>query len=128
MTGPSAVLANLQAECETHGIRLSLADDGGLTIDAPQDALTPDLLERLKVCKAELLALLRPAPESYPAQLSPICDAPAKPPKAVCRCGSMTWRDVPIHNGQSVRRDCRKCGRFIDFPVWYGSSAGQNVQ
>ena len=39
------------------------------------------------------------------------------------RCGSTGWRDVPIHNGRSTRRDCAGCGRFIDFPVWHGRSA-----
>lgn len=42
-------------------------------------------------------------------------------PDAVCPCGSLTWRDVPIHDGKAVRRDCDRCGRFLDFPVWDGS-------
>ena len=46
---------------------------------------------------------------------------PASPATA-CRCGSATWRDVAIHDGQSVRRDCDGCGRFLDFPVWYGAT------
>jgi hypothetical protein len=36
------------------------------------------------------------------------------------RCRSTGFLDVPIHNGQSVRRDCARCGRFIVFVVWYG--------
>jgi TubC N-terminal docking domain len=47
---------DLLAECKALGIRLTVAGDGGLSIDAPQDALTPDLLDRLKAHKAELLA------------------------------------------------------------------------
>lgn len=62
MSGPRAVLGGLLAECEAHGIRLAPADGGGLTIDAPQDALTADLLDRLKAHKTELLTMLRPAP------------------------------------------------------------------
>ena len=58
MTGTPSPLAELLADCDAHGIRLLLAGDGGLTIDAPQDALTPDLLARLKAHKAELLTLL----------------------------------------------------------------------
>jgi len=38
----------------------------------------------------------------------------------VCRCGSSTWRDTLIHAGQSSRRDCAECWRFVGFPVWYG--------
>ena len=128
MTGAPSILAELLAECEAHGIRLLLAGDGGLTIDAPQDALTPDLLGRLKANKADVLAMLRPATDAAPALPVAISDTPAKPTKAVCRCGSTTWRDVPIHGGQSIRRDCGRCGRFLDFPVWYGKNAGHNGQ
>ena len=60
MTGPPAIVARLLAECEAHGIRLIVTGDGGLTIDAPQDALTPDLLDRLKAHKPDLLAKLWP--------------------------------------------------------------------
>jgi hypothetical protein len=123
MSGTPSPLADLLAECDAHGIRLLLADDGGLTIDAPQDVLTPDLLVRLKAHKGELLAMLLrasdfdidSAPDAEPA---PACAT------AVCRCGATAWRDVPIHNGQSIRRDCGRCGRFIDFPNWHGKDTG----
>ncbi len=59
MTRTPSTLADLLADCDAHGIRLALADGGGLEIDAPQDALTPDLLARLKAHKAELLAAHR---------------------------------------------------------------------
>lgn len=115
---------DLLAECEAHGIRLALAGDGGLTIDAPQYALTPDLLDRLKSHKVELLAMLRPAlalpaPPKGNSQI-PVQKLPK--PKPICRCGSTTWRDTPIHDQQSIRRDCAECGRFLDFPVWYGKA------
>lgn len=124
MTDGLSLLADLLVNCEARGIRLSLASDGALTIDAPQDALTPDVLDRLKAHKANLLTLLlrasgfdadnAPAAEPVPAALVGLT-------KEVCRCGSTKWRDVPIHDGQSVRRDCGRCGRFINFPVWYGA-------
>ena len=60
MTGAPSILADLLADCGAHGIRLLVAGDGGLTIDAPQDALTSDLMGRLKAHKADLL-LLGPA-------------------------------------------------------------------
>jgi hypothetical protein len=132
MSRDGASLAELLTECGRLGIRLLVADDGCLTIDAPQDALTPDLLDRLKAHKAELLTLLhRPldfdiddTPDAEPA---PIIDA-ATTTSQICRCGSTTWRDVPIHGGESVRRDCGGCGRFIGFPVWYGNGTGRNDQ
>ena len=36
------------------------------------------------------------------------------------RCGSTESIDVEIHGGQSIRRDCRVCGRFLKFSRWYG--------
>lgn len=26
----------------------------------------------------------------------------------------------PPHNGQTVRRDCKRCGWAMGFPLWYG--------
>jgi hypothetical protein len=37
-----------------------------------------------------------------------------------CRCGCEQWDDVPVHGGQSLRRDCARCGRYQRFVVWYG--------
>jgi hypothetical protein len=66
--------------------------------------------------------------EPAPARPVATSDAPAKPTTAGCRCGSTIWRDVPIHGGQSVRRDCGGCGRFLDFAVWYGKDALRTEQ
>ncbi len=120
MTLTTLTLTELLADCEAHGIRLAPTAQGGLEIDAPQEALTPERLARLKAHKADLLALLWPTPETAPTLPGPTNAAPASPAKAVCRCGGTTWQDVPIHDGQSVRRDCGRCGRFLSFPVWYG--------
>jgi hypothetical protein len=43
---------------------------------------------------------------------------------AVCPCGSDRWIDVPIHDGQSVRRDCARCDKFIRHVRWYGKPCG----
>jgi hypothetical protein len=125
-------LAKLLTDCDAHGIHLAVADDGGLAIDAPRDVLTPGFVDRLRVHKAELLTLLRPSP-SIPGQQKTATkeengSASATAAKPVCRCGSTTWRDVPIHGGQSIRRECGWCRRFIDFPVWYGKGALRNEQ
>jgi len=135
MTGTPAMLADLLADCEAHGIRLALADGGGLEIDTPPDALTPDLLDRLKAHKADLLARLRteskkrhvrmPPRPLLRAELVPLPMGGSDVPQPVCRCGGTTWRDVPIHGGRSVRRDCGRCRRFLDFPVWYGCANGR---
>lgn len=54
-----------------------------------------------------------------PAQCGPL----RRPSLVVCdRCGASDFHDAPIHDGRSVRRDCR-CGRFMGWPVWYGEAA-----
>lgn len=120
---PSSLTA-LFAECEARGIELGIDLNGGLTVDGPEDAVTPALVERLKARKSDVLLVLYAEHNSnsvdeYPYEWEWL-EAPSLPADAVCPCGSMTWRDVPIHEGQSVRRDCAQCGRFIEFPIWYG--------
>lgn len=110
------------------GIRLEA--DGERLRYRPQSALTPDLLGRLKAHKGELLTLLLRASDfdvdnALNAEPAPIID-PATTTEQICRCGSTMWRNVPIHDGRSVRRDCGRCGRFIEFPIWYGNETLQN--
>jgi hypothetical protein len=136
------------------GIRLEA--DGERLRYRPQSALTPDLLTRLKAHKGELLTMLRrasgfdvdsapdaePAPETenrthrMPQELRRRVEATpdtwrnidSTTTKTICRCGSTTWRDVPIQDGQSTRRDCGRCGRFLEFPIWHGIDTGHNDQ
>jgi hypothetical protein len=138
MIGAPAILTDLLADCDARGIRLFPSEGGGLLIDAPHDTLTPQLLERLKAHKADLLATLRAATKStIPAvsihnlglaQRRPT-PPPAPPrPMARCeRCHSAKYIDVPIHKGQSIRRDCARCGRLLDFPLWHGQADGVPV-
>lgn len=42
------------------------------------------------------------------------------------RCHSRDYLDVPIHGGQSIRRDCKRCGRFIRFVKWYDQPKGES--
>lgn len=122
---PSPAIALLE-ECEAREVRLAPSPNGGLTVDGPEEVLTSGLLERLKRHKAELLAILTPVP--LPVPRAEPCNAPTKSAEAACQCGSTEGIDVPIHEGRSLRRDCARCGRFLDFPVWYGKTAGQNDQ
>lgn len=43
-----------------------------------------------------------------------------RPLVACDKCGCLSFEDKPIHDGQSTRRSCSFCGRFMGFPVWYG--------
>ena len=110
----------LMSECLTRGIRLNVTSNGRLAIDSPKDALSPEILERVRTHKAELIEQLgtKAPPEHRGAERT----VSAKP---VCRCGSTKWRDVAIHDGQSTRRDCAQCGRFIEFSRWYAAIALQ---
>lgn len=87
---------DLLTECEARGIRLALAGDGGLSIDAPQDALTPDLLRRLRAHKPVLLRLLATCPASTLHHMTE------------------HWRDGKPAEGR-IRTTCRHCGAFIGF-------------
>lgn len=46
----------------------------------------------------------------------------AKVQSEPCRCGSTEFVDAKIHEGKSVRRDCKRCKRTAGFPVWYGKT------
>ena len=140
-----ADLTRLRIRLEVHGDRLRYS---------PRTAVTPELANRMKAHKGELLAMLRlpiDSPTAFaavvdsdipklsdeiiewaltvwekPRRLPAVSrDAAAIAATRICRCGSTTWCDVKIHGGQSVRRDCGRCGRLIKFPVWYGKDTGQ---
>ena len=113
----------LLADLARRGIRLESC--GERLRYSPRSAVTPDLVERLTTHKAELLVWLQSPTDPSPAPTTAKEDAPATP---ICRCGSTRWLDVPIHNGQSVRRDCCRYGHFICFPVWYGKNTLRNEQ
>jgi hypothetical protein len=115
-------VTQLLATCDALGIRLEPDADGGLSIDAPQDALTPELLQHLVANKVDLLAHLA-ADHSPDIQT---VSSTTGTEVAICRCGSTAWQDVLIHDGRSTRRDCARCGRFIDFSRWYGVVALQD--
>lgn len=39
------------------------------------------------------------------------------------KCRSQEFRDTPIHGGNSMRRDCARCGYMIGFKDWDGTTA-----
>ena len=101
MTSPAVdLLAHLRA------LGVSVGVQGDRLWYEPRSVVAPELVDRLRRHKADLLLLL--------GGVAVRCD----------RCRSTEYRDVSIHGGRSVRRDCARCGRFLDFPVWYGVRRG----
>jgi hypothetical protein len=94
--------AQLLADLSRRGIKLEAR--GAQLRFHPKTVVGPRLLLTLRRHKAELLALLQGKPVPCP------------------RCRATGTLDVAIHDGQSVRRDCAQCGRFVEFAVWYGRS------
>jgi hypothetical protein len=92
--------ADLLAELTRLGVTVGVQGDR-LWFE-PKSALGPDLVARLRQHKILLMAIVGSA--------LPQCD----------RCRSKEFVDVPIHGGRSLRRDCARCGQFLDFPLWYG--------
>ncbi len=102
-----SVLVKLVSDCDAKGIRLLPAGEDGLTIDAPKDALTPDLIQRLKDQKGELLTLFRPEAEAltdasavWQAALDRLEGNPLFPPEAMAalRSAEVRW-DNHAHDG-----------------------------
>ena len=99
MIATSQTAAELLAELTAAGVTARVDGRSRLHLAGP---LTDDLLQRAKAHKPELVQAVR---------LSR-CD----------RCGSTEFVDLPIHGGESTRRDCKRCHRMLGFPVWYGKS------
>lgn len=91
-----AKLAAADVRLSVRGIRIAL--------DAPNEALTPELIDSIKEHHAALREHL---------QLHGPC----------LRCGSEEHIDVPIHGGRSIRRDCARCHQTKGFSVWKPSPA-----
>ena len=88
----------------------------------PSERVSTDTLPKFpdKINESESTTLCRlcsPNPAAEPSA-APRCD----------RCHSAEFVDYSIHNGQSTRRDCARCGRFIDFPRWYETDNTESPQ
>lgn len=87
-------LAQLLADCDQAGIRLNPEGNDQLTIDAPQSALTPDLLERLRAQKQELLRILRVVHSEEPEEDWPE-SIDARKVEPCPKCGTLElWQNL----------------------------------
>jgi len=113
-------LAELVDECKSLGIVLTPTDDSSITVDGPTGSLTPELIDRIKGHKKDILRFLQPHQEESAITIQPPSQPETGPAAPQCRCGSTDWNETPIHAGRSVRRDCARCRKFFDFPIWHG--------
>lgn len=85
-------VAQLMADLNHRGVRLEA--HGDRLRFSPRSSVTPDLAERMKAHKGELLALLRPTPTGLGT-----CAA----------CGGALW-ELPTFDGY-LNLECATCGR-----------------
>jgi len=83
----------------------------------PVEKLNRDDVENIRRHKTALLRLLRAEGHEYRDP-----DADPRPLLACDRCEATEFTDVTTHNGQSIRRDCAHCHRFLGWPRWYGQT------
>ncbi len=100
MTG----LAELLADCDAQGIRLIPTGDKGLTVDAPQGALTPDLMERVKTHKRELLAVLDSDLAASVSDSDP-WEQCIEPPDPCPQCGTLELWQTLVGNWRCMACD-----------------------
>jgi hypothetical protein len=96
------------------GVRLEV-DGNDLLVDAPEDLLTPEMLEALEGCKAEILELLQPKKNSLPERVeddsamtwriaSMKKQMPAKPPYPLL---------VACEGIETRQGECYSCGDLL---------------
>lgn len=119
-----AAMADLAGLLTDRGVELRVSSGGELQLRDREKRLTPadrDLVRHYANALADWLTIsIEPnGPEDEPSK--PAADPPVDSTGPRCdRCGSIEFVEVPIHEGDSVRRDCARCRRTWGFPVWYG--------
>jgi hypothetical protein len=99
------------------GVRVERTEECPLRFIAPRgrlnDALKAEIRRNLLGIHQEL------AKPAQPILAHPLASEEPDGPECT-RCGSTDRVEVPIHAGQSVRRDCGRCGFPCGHSVWYG--------
>lgn len=83
---------------------------------------------KISTAQAGLMQSLWNAEPRWADELTGIAGQSDASDAELCLCGSTAYRDVPIHDEQSIRRDCARCGRFLCFPTWYGRDTQESPQ
>jgi hypothetical protein len=56
-----------------------------------------------------------------------IVDEPGQQESPCKRCGNSNTYLAILHTGESLRRDCAICGRFVEFPNWHNREATAKI-
>ena len=107
--------AQLLSDLVSRGIELRVRGDN--LCFRPAERLNSADIESIRRHKVPLLRLLRAEGAVY---RNPAADP--RPHLTCDRCEATDYRETPIHDGQSLRRDCARCHRFLGWPCWYGQS------
>lgn len=113
------VLAWIAAFLTDRGVELRVSPGGELELRDLDKRLFP--ADRATVHHyADALAdwLTKPNVDEFDAEKSVDSHDPTAP--RCDRCHHAEFRDVPIHDGASIRRDCARCRRTAGLPRWYG--------
>ncbi len=85
----------------------------------PEQAGTPEDLGSLNRCMEYFEQLIDEVGTHCPERLDQIVIEPEPQENPCRRCGNRKTYLAILHAGESLRRDCAKCGRFYDFPSWH---------
>ena len=146
----------LEVIAEARRLGIVLKASGEAVLYSPRAAMTAQLAEGIRAVKPVLLIELegtkppagapsqyvrrattaapsatRGAEKAVASEPSPDYDTTfldRSRPKAVCKCGAHVWKDIPIHTGQSLRRECAACSLFLSWPKWYGVDIPQKMK
>jgi hypothetical protein len=140
-TGPQETVAPVDVvaagtlETTTNVCTMTAPTGAALTVDLPDDEPagrtdvvgidTTALVVRSERFVSDVLQRVPGVVRTISPQDDPFSRGWGRPQAKVepgrCRwCRSDRWVDVPIHEGQSSRRDCARCNKYGGHTVWYG--------
>jgi hypothetical protein len=115
--------------CRELHIRFAMADGRPVLRPDRKNHAIATLIARLigrEPWRSQVISIAELGPNDVTQQTTPPAAAtvPASESQQVtpCKCGSREYRDTPIHEGQSMRRECARCHRIVGFPIWHGKA------
>lgn len=106
---------DLVADLTARGVTI-VATSGRLRFH-PMSLITSDDLHQLQLNKQAILNYVQ---SDENERMNPF--ARITPSSRCDLCSSPEFLEVSIHDGESLRRECARCGRFMGWPLWYGAA------